>query len=406
MGRCNPAATEGEITTFDEVHRVVFNLPTLTRAQLSELEARHAGQGSLPEVPMSDRVSVWVVAFKDRPNLMLQWLDPETGRRKSKSAGTADEKTARQEAADLSYKLTNGLHAEASKMDWSRFRELFEAEFLPGVRPRTREKYQTVFDVFEQIVAPVKLRHVNERLLSRFVKGMRDRKRPGGKTGLAQFTMRNYLVALQTALKWAEKQKIIPAVPTFPTIKVDKKKPQPIPGELFDKLLEKAPDVIWRTYLLCGWWAGLRLSEAAEIRWDRSEEFPWLDLDNNRIVLPAGFVKGCEDQQIAMAPVLRSAIESLSRTDDLLFPFRSKRTGKRISRCGLTNRVLFFAKKAGVKLSMHRLRKGFGCRIAKQLGKGSEAMLHTLMRHKSMQISMDYYASVDDAVQDVMAQLR
>ena len=38
------------------------------------------------------RVTVWVQRFKDREALVLQWLDPDTGKRKSKSAGTADEK--------------------------------------------------------------------------------------------------------------------------------------------------------------------------------------------------------------------------------------------------------------------------------------------------------------------------
>ncbi|OAI39238.1 hypothetical protein AYO40_01320 [Planctomycetaceae bacterium SCGC AG-212-D15] len=64
------------------------------------------------------------------------------------------------------------------------------------------------------------------------------------------------------------------------------------------------------------------------------------------------------------------------------------------------------AKEAGVKLSMHRLRKGFGCRVAKQLGKGGAPVLHVLMRHASMQVTMDYYASVDDALQDVIRELR
>jgi hypothetical protein len=40
------------------------------------------------------RVSVWVQRFNDRPHLVLQWLDPDTGKRKSQSAGTADEKEA------------------------------------------------------------------------------------------------------------------------------------------------------------------------------------------------------------------------------------------------------------------------------------------------------------------------
>jgi hypothetical protein len=51
---------------------------------------------------------------------------------------------------------------------------------------------------------------------------------------------------------------------------------------------------------------------------------------------------------------------------------------------------------------MHSLRKGFGCRVAKQLGKGNAPILHSLMRHPSMQITMDFYASVDDALQEAI----
>ena len=54
---------------------------------------------------------------------------------------------------------------------------------------------------------------------------------------------------------------------------------------------------------------------------------------------------------------------------------------------------------------MHRLRKGFGCRVAAQLGKGNAPVLHRLMRHSSMQITMDFYASVDDVLHDAIHQL-
>jgi hypothetical protein len=33
-------------------------------------------------------------------------------------------------------------------------------------------------------------------------------------------------------------------------------------------------------------------------------------------------------------------------------------------------------------------------------------MLHELMRHSSMQVTMDYYASVDDALQDAIRNLK
>jgi integrase len=252
---------------------------------------------------------------------------------------------------------------------------------------------------------PSKLRDVTERTISLFVKGMRERKLRGGRVGLARMTIKNYLIALKTMMGWALEQRLLATVPTFPHIKVPKKKPQPIPAESFEKLLEKAPDAYWRVFLLCGWWAGLRLSEARHLRWEPSDTLPWLDFEGNRIVLPATFAKSDEDQWVPMHPVLRQALAELPRTGEQVFPFRSRCGGGPLSRGGVTHRVLLMAKKAGVKLSMHKLRKGFGCRAAKTLGKGGAAVLHELMRHSSMQVTMDYYATVSDVLQDAISRL-
>jgi integrase len=234
---------------------------------------------------------------------------------------------------------------------------------------------------------------------------MRERKRYGTKVGLAPMTMRNYLVALKSALGWAVEQKLLTALPAFPVIKVPKKKPQPVPAEDFEKLIQQAPDDHWRAFLMCGWWGGLRLSEAQNLRWQPSETFPWIDFVRNRIVLPAAFAKSAEDQRIPLHPVLRETLEKLPRTADEVFPFRSAKTKAPLSRNGATHRVIRMARRAGINLSMHRLRKGFGCRAAKKLGKGNAPILHRLMRHSSMQVTMDYYASVDDALQDVITRL-
>ena len=58
--------------------------------------------------------------------------------------------------------------------------------------------------------------------------------------------------------------------------------------------------------------------------------------------------------------------------------------------------VTKLAKKAGVKLTMHTLRKGFGCRYA---GKVPAQVLQKLMRHANIRVTMTYYANVDDAVE-------
>ena len=157
---------------------------------------------------------------------------------------------------------------------------------------------------------------------------------------------------------------------------------------------------------MCGWWAGLRLSEAWQLRWKESEHFPWLDLPNNRIVLPATFAKSAEDQSVPLHANLRKALGRLDCEGERVFEFLRCDGSGPITRHGITSRIGDFARRAGVKLSMHRLRKGFGCRIAKQLGKGNAPVLHSLMRHSSMQITMDFYASVDDALQDAMKKLK
>jgi integrase len=352
-----------------------------------------------------NRITVYILEPKDRSTLQLQWVDPDTGARKSKSARTADRDEAEKARSDLEYELNHGKYQEASKLDWDRFRELFEAEYAAGLRLRSREKFTVVLDVFEQITNPAKLRAVSERTLSLFVKGMRERKRPNGKVGLAPITMKNYLIALKTALAWAVDQKLLSSLPKFPTIKVPRKKPQPIPAEAFERLLAKAPDALWRAYLLCAWWGGLRLSEARHLQWDSSDSLPWIDFEGNRIVLPAVFAKSDEDQWVPLHPVLRQALSELPRTGPEVFPFRSRRGGGPLSRNGITNRISDMAKRAGVNLSMHKLRKGFGCRVAKKLGRGNAPILHSLMRHSSMQITMDYYASVDDALQDAIKEL-
>src|SRR5262245_2478417 len=103
------------------------------------------------------RVTVWVQRFKDRKTLMLQWIDPETGKRKSKTAGTADDEEAEKARADLEYELNHGRYQEASRITWERFRELFEEEYVAATRQDTQANYQATFDLFERICSPARL---------------------------------------------------------------------------------------------------------------------------------------------------------------------------------------------------------------------------------------------------------
>jgi integrase len=306
---------------------------------------------------MSDnRVTVWVQRFKDRPALMLQWLDPETGKRRSESAGTADPGEAERKRADKEYELNHGLHQDVTRMSWERFRELFTEEHLSGLRPRTRKRYDNVFDLFEELARPGRLRSVNERTVSAFVAALR--KRPtAGREGMMASTIRLTLQFLRTSLNWAVDQKLLPDCPAFPTVKVPRKKPQPIPAESFERLADKAPDANTRAFVYTGWLSGLRLGEALELEWEPGDKAPWLDLARDRIVLPAELVKAVEDQWVPLDAALREVLEALPRRSRKVFHFAAK-DGHPLTANGVSQRIIRLAKKAGVKLTMHALRKG------------------------------------------------
>jgi integrase len=343
------------------------------------------------------RVVVWVQRFPDRPNLMLQWHDRATGKRKTTSARTADEKKAEQARADKEYELNNGLHAEPSRITWEAFRELYEREYLSGLRPRSVKAIGAALDRFERHGGPRLLRGIDARALSSFVAALRVAP-VRGRVGYGPQTIHKNLAFLRTALGWAKAQGFIRELPSFPAVKVPRKRPQLVPAESFEKLLDAAPDGQYRVFLLCGWLAGLRLSEAFALEWEASPRAPWVDLGRDRIILPAEFAKSDADQWLPLDPALKAALLTLPRRGRKVFDFQA-RSGRPVLVTAVSDRIIRLAKKAGVRLSMHTLRKGFGCRYA---GKVPAQVLQRLMRHSTIRVTMDYYANIDDAVEEAV----
>jgi integrase len=341
-------------------------------------------------------ITVWAQKFGDRPYDVLQWHDPITGKRKSKSAGTCNPIGVERARAALEYELNHGLYREASAMSWERFRALFEEEFLSTRRENTRKNYQATFDIFERLCNPRSLRSLTERTISQFAYLLS--REPGRTQGSTQqpVTIRQRLDLLQAALQWALRQKLLAEIPAFPTIKVPRKRPQPIPAESFERLLAKAPDATMRAYLLAGWLGGLRLAEAAALEWEETRAAPYLDLPGQRIVFPAEVVKAAEDQWVPLDPALHNALATLPRQGRKVFHFVTV-TGRAVGLSAIGRRVIRLAKKAGVKLTMHSLRKGFGCHYA---GKVPAQVLQKLMRHSNISLTMAFYANVDEAMRD------
>jgi hypothetical protein len=257
-----------------------------------------ASQAAGPITDRAERIKVWVQHFKDRPFLVLQWIDPNTGKRKSKSTETADPGQAEEARGDLESDLNNGHYQAASRMTWERFRKAFEEEYVAPLRAGTRKVYANVLNQFERICSLKSLRSISERTVSAFA-------------------------------------------------------------------------------------AGLRMGE---------------DLARARIVIPADFGKSAKDQWVPLDPELRAALEALPRRGGWVVRFVTKR-GRPIRQAAVSVRIMALAKKAGVRLSMHTLRKGFGCRYA---GKVPAQVLQKLMRHADIKTTMDYYVNIDAAVEEAV----
>jgi integrase len=334
---------------------------------------------------MSDqRITVYVLNSKDRPFLKLEWIEPETGRRRSQSAKTADPGEAEKARADLEYELNHGLHREPSKMPWETFRQLYHDEKLAGAREATRKKAGYVFDAFEELAHPRSLGVVNERMLSRYATQLREKsyKAP---------TIQGHLAYLRAALRWAADQKLIPTAPKVVMPKLPKKKIiRKIVAEEFERLLAVAPDDRWTAFLQTAWFTGMRRNEMLDLTWHADEGKPWVDFGQARIWIPAAYNKSDADQWIPLHPELAAILQARRQERGKLFPLSE--SPREVSRT-----FTKLAKKAGLKITLHDLRRSFGSRYAAVV---PAPVLQRLMRHADIKTTLAYYTNVDDVLDE------
>ena len=269
-------------------------------------------------------VRVQVVQYPDCRNLTLRWVDPDTGKTKRKAASTSKRKDAEREAAQLEAAQLEAAQLEADiesgraqqtggNLSWEQFRERYELEVVPGLAEKTGMKIGGVFNTVESIlpgVAKGRLRDLNTDRLSTLQTELRTR-------GRAESTIAGYLAHLRAALQWAADMGLIAAVPKMKRPQRVKRssgstpmKGRPISGEEFDRLVAVVPAVVlasrgpdpskpatpltpedvahnaaivasWRHLLEGLWWSGLRMGEAMQVYWDRTDRL-CVDLSGRR----------------------------------------------------------------------------------------------------------------------------
>lgn len=327
------------------------------------------------------QVKVYVLKFADRRALQLQWVDPETGRKKTKSAKTANRKEAEDKASELQYELSRGLYHEADRSSWAAFREALERDYLADMSENGRKSYLVALDVLEQHINPTKLGDLTEARLDAFKRRLLEAEK-------SRHTVKSYLNRVRTILGWGVRRKYLRAVPTMPSVKVPDKRPRRIIAEQFEKVLEKAQRYpMMREVLLGLWHTGLRISELLALEW------PDLDMQAKRIWIRAEVSKGHRDDWIPMPTSFLDVVESLPRTSKRVFA-----TG--VTYSGVRWRLTKCIEQAGVKgFTLHDIRRTFGSRYAPHV---QAPVLQRLMRHRDLATTAKYYLNVDDALESAI----
>jgi len=339
------------------------------------------------------RVKVWLLCPGDRPHWQAQWLDPASGRRRTRSLGTADEAEARRKRADLEYELAHGLaqgKKESGPVSWAEFMARYEKEKLAGARPRSAEKARQVLALFAARTRPGRLASVDERMVAAHAESLRgEGRRPA--------TVAAHLAYLRAALRWAARGKLLKAAPhvEMPAVPGAGRRPH-LDEAGYERLLAAMPTPAWRLLLRVAWHTGARRNELLALTWDGGPEFPHADLPSRRLVYPPGFTKAGRARWQPIHPELMAALRRV--------PAR-QRTGKLCDPgCGMpqdaSKEFSRLAREAGLPgIGLHAVRRGFASRYAPRV---EAAVLQRLMDHADVRTTLRFYADVDSALEEAI----
>ena len=155
-----------------------------------------------------DEISVVVVKYPDRKNLVMRYVDPVTGKQKARSTKTSSKREAERVAAKWEAELQEGRYTPSSKITWEEFRERYEREHIASLAAETDRVVFSVLNVVESILRPKRLADVTAGRISHLQSELRNGKR-------TENTIRSYLKHLRAAMGWAHSVVLIAKVPKF-----------------------------------------------------------------------------------------------------------------------------------------------------------------------------------------------
>jgi len=364
---------------------------------------------------MSDVIRVSVIRRDGRKFFECRWLDPVTGRKKTKSCKTTVRRDAERFAARLETQLQQG-ESVTKAITWKEFREVYENTVFPFQSKKTKATTTSTLNSFEKHINPARLSSISPKEIQAFSiavrndPGKRKQKEDGPPIRNSEHTVKKHLSELRKVLNWAMRHGYIRKVPHIDIPrKLPAMKGRPITREELERMLDAVDGMFKEEYrqgwkfLLEGLWnSGLRLGEAERLHWTDDRD---LCVEINSPLpmfrIQSHAEKGKQFRMLPMAPEFAEQLKSVPESQRVGLVFnvcgiRNKRgrpqpdwISKVISRIGENANVKVSERNSEPKFaSAHDLRRAFGFRWSQMV---LPPVLMEMMRHESIQTTMAFY---------------
>ena len=378
---------------------------------------------------------VRIVQPAGRP-FQIRYRCPTEEREIRVSVGSRDWEEAEAVKAEIEARLLLGLSTRSPNesdfgpdMDWEYFREQYRVLHLAAVRDKTAAAAESRLDIAQRVLKPKRLRDMAEpaalqQLQARLLAGDHSLK----KKRRSPHTVKGYMGAVLSALRWAHLQGWLPTAPKIRGIKTSKQKSmrgRPITAQEFGKMLRATRAVVgkeaapsWRFLLRGLWESALRIDELMHVSWDKPRTIRpiWSEGKHPLLDIPAAMQKNDTDQAIPLLPGFERLLLRVPEAERKGWVFNPESLQLRLSRKVQFNRpnadwvgkiVSRIGKEAGIVVeeaderteqsakyaSAHDLRRSCGERL-RNAGV-PPLVICRVMRHSSWETTRKHYAPGD-----------
>lgn len=357
-------------------------------------------------------VRVTLIEREGRNYIEARWIDPITGKKRTRSTGCTDRRSAERFAARLEQQLEDDENGSPERIEWAEIRTRYFEDAGPFLAETTIRKTKVTLDLFETLIDPRLGSSITTAVVAKFRRLLSTR-------GIRPYTIRGHLAELSKVLRWAHRQRLLKQVPNVELPRcVEGTKGRPITGEEFERMLAVVPQALatrdpksqhlrdvpaeeieqWRFLLRGLWLSGLRVSEAVHLHWTDERQIR-VDLSGKLpvLIIQAAAQKNRTHQYLPITPDFAEFLLSVPERQRRGHVFRidGSRSAGRPLPGWISKMISRIGKRAGVYVSetktasAHDLRRSFGDRWSERLYPNQ---LQILMRHKDSKTTQKFYS--------------